>query len=338
MDRVLIFCLCVPFLSSGYSSTTFEHQTVFQGEIELPARSSRELVFAFAEGDSLFLEASVVKGNDISRLEIMRWDGPVIYSSSAKPKITAALRIPRTTGIIIEFTNTALFRGKLIGVTITRKPTRAEYIDFDTQFRTDTLYDTTWTTEYRQRVVKVNTISEDVVNTTLKLGARLVGPNTRTTYSFKLPEGTSQWAYWVGLEEAYSYMKDTMGDALKVYGAIDPVGALALNLVSNLVVGGTKNDIHYYIADSDNASLFMDEEAFRVYYKGKNIIADYKLIKDLIPTFRLYFCLDNSHSTLTEKTVILRVVAVKLEPQYETYEVKVPHIKMKIMPKWDKEQ
>ncbi|MEO0263604.1 MAG: hypothetical protein ABIM62_07800, partial [candidate division WOR-3 bacterium] len=234
-----------------------------------------------------------------------------------------------------KFKNTSLWSDKYYRFTLSRIPTKEEFITYDPTVEWDTLYDTTYVTVSESTLAHVDTLPEEVVNTQLKIGA-----GDRTYIKVSLPKNTIYWVYWVGVgQEAVNGLQEMasqLPEAAQVLGIADPVTAFAMGLLPKLFTLSKGLDITYYfLYDYDDVVKFMGGEEFKTFKWGERIITDYaKMEKTFQREF--YMGLSNSYSIFTPKLVTVKIVAVKTIPKYNIREVQKPEVHKRVIPKINK--
>ena len=309
----------------------------------------KSFYYKFAEGDTIIFSAEVIKGNDISEVNIIKYPNTVVYTSYAAKKVeNEVIYNPSKAIYQILFKNTSLLNSKVYKFVIYRKPTKPEFNDFDVSVQMITTYDTIYVEAIESTLVKADTTWEEVINTTLNVGSQIKGGDTKTYVKVNLPSNTLSWVYWIGVgQEALEALKqlsksisNTLYTASNVVGTVDPSSALAayaLGFVTDLSVNvKSKDDINYYIISNyEDLVNFLNDEPFYLIKKGERVITDFgKMTYPTEGTF--YIALDNSYSIFTTKLVNIKVVAIKILPQYEKMKVrKVIEVRERSYPKLD---
>ena len=187
----LVFITLMMFYSLDYGEF-LSQINIIDSEFKIGARSFRKFYYNFANGDTLVLKAEVIKGNNISGLRIFSWPDATLFSSYAAKIITKKLYIPKKTTIGIEVKNTSIFGNKVYKISISRIPQNKNSINFNTQVKWDTTYDTTYVPVVESTLVEQDTIPKKVLNSNLTL-------NKKYVLSFTIPKGTISWGYWIGV-------------------------------------------------------------------------------------------------------------------------------------------
>jgi len=136
----------------------------------------KSFYYKFAEGDTIIFSAEVIKGNDISEVNIIKYPNTVVYTSYAAKKVEDEVIYNPSKAIYqISFKNTSLLNSKVYKFVIYRKPTKPEFNDFDVSVQMITTYDTIYVEAIESTLVKADTTWEEVVNTTLNVGSQMGG-------------------------------------------------------------------------------------------------------------------------------------------------------------------
>lgn len=307
-------------------------QLVANLNFKIPASRGKTFYYKFAEGDTVIINALVVKGKDISEFRVEKWPNTLLYENYAIPYIkNLKLYIPSTSVLSIYLGNSSIFSEKIYRLAIYRIPTK-NFEKFETSVEWIPIYDTVWVEKYETTLVKIDTISETILHTTTKIDA-----GKKTYVKVKLPENTSYWVYWIGVGQKALEALNSLGEKLPsgalALGITDPVTAFALGLIPQLVKLNQGLDINYYIIkDYQNLKNFLNGEGFYLIKKGERVVSDYAKMYEPKEGV-VYFAFSNSYSWFTPKTVTLKVVAVKHVPKFNIKKIKVPQVSVRYKPK-----
>ncbi|MEO0197331.1 MAG: emp24/gp25L/p24 family protein [candidate division WOR-3 bacterium] len=292
----------------------------------------KEFYYKFAQGDTIIFNAWVKSGNDISEVSIKKYPSSVIFSSMATRTVeNKSIFVEKNAVYVFSFKNTSLYNKKVYKFTIHRIPTKEEFQDFNTSVEWETIYDTTYVTKIESVLIKVDTIVEEVVNTQTKVKAQ-----STSTIQVNLPERTSHWAYWIGVgQEAIEGLermseevsKLLAGKAILGAASISPVAAFALGMVPSLFTLHQGLDISYSFEQYKGGEWVS-------FKRGSRVVTDYAKM-EYPKSGVFYIRLDNSYSVFTSKLVAVKVVAVRLIPQYDIRQVKEPNITIRKVPRLD---
>jgi hypothetical protein len=349
---------------------TFSPVQFLQTEVALSKGSSWSQDFILAPGDSLKVTASCLrqvgsscgpfgalgdifskKGDNVGKAALSEWHGGTITSvfEQYRPELVYYSENGGAYTLTIE--NHSGHRTNLYSLTATRVPTQKKHAKFDASFRADTSYETTWTTEDRQRLVRTDTVrdttwitqpdsvlvsidttTESVFDEVRKVPS-LLGPGDPFTFvDFVLPDNTYRWAYWVGVEEAYSVMKQVFGAVLKTAGTAltltDPVAAFAVGKLDDIMTGKSGSvDINYQLLGLKNGKLDTIVLGGRIREASRRMSS--------VGEKQFAFVLDNMYSKATAKDVHVKVVAVLLNKTYRYIETRIPTVKTRSVPLYE---
>lgn len=300
------------------------------------------------------------KGDNVGRIAVDEWEGNTVASVWEQVSPSLSCVSERGGAYTLTVENHSGHRTNLYSVRAARVPVSKRYVGFVPEFVADTAFDTTWTTEVRQRLlreeitkdttweenaestlVSVDTLTDDVLDE-----VKHVPSQSTELVQFEIPSDAERWAYWVGVEEAYSALKRLLGPAAQAagYALGGPVAAYAAGAISDLAGQSNTSNIDVgYTLDQ------MNDYGYTRIVNGGRVKASYR--KMPCSGYRHYsFHLDNSYSVLTPKSVHVKVVSVKTVknysvevsnlpvvttrkvPIYQDYEVKVPHVTYRVTP------
>lgn len=335
MSRILILTVMLLQISV-HNSFAFEPVDVTDMIFSVGGRGEKSFYYKFATGDTIILNASVTKGKDISEISVEEWPSSIKFQAMAIQNIeNKKIFIPKTAVYTFRFKNSATFKSKTYQITIRRIPSQSDMAMFNTTVEWDTLYETTYVAGIETVLVKVDTITEEIVDTQIKIGSQLSGDD-RSYLQINIPKGTDYFAYWIGVgqeaNEGLKEMAKQLPATAVALGIGTPVAAFAVGLISQLFTLSKGRQVDYYfIADYQNLTRFLSEQTFYMIKKGEEVITDYAKMD--APTQKMiYLGLHNSHGRISSRLVTINIVAVKIESKYEYREIQKPVIKKKIVP------
>ncbi len=303
----------------------------------ISAREEKQFYYKFADRDTIIFNAWTIAGKDISELSIIKWPETPVFNSWSVPIVeNKKIFVEKEAVYCFGFKNSSLLSSKVYKFTLHRVPTEEKSPDFSTAVEWDTLYDTTYVADVEEILLGVDTITEEIVDTQLKIGSQLSGDD-RSYVQISIPEGTDYLAYWIGVgqeaNEGLKEMAQQLPKAAVALGIVNPVAAFAVGLVPQLFTLSKGRQVDYFfIADYQNLTSFLSNQAFYMIKKGEEVITDYAKMD--APTQKtIYLGLYNSHGRISSRLVTINIVAVKIEPQYEYRDVKRPVVKKKAVPK-----
>lgn len=299
---------------------------------KIESQSVKEFYFRFAKGDTVYISSWVIKGDNVSSIEFSKWDGGILFYIESVPLLeNKTIYIPADGIYVVTLRNTSLWREKLYGFRLFRKPTSPQFNDFRVNVIWDTLYDTTYVNVVESTLIKVDTVIENILDRKLKVRAGSV--NYVGVY---IPPTANYWAYWVGVGqeawERYRKLGMELSKNITNSGIIDPLSAFAINLIPHLVRLSQGLDIDYYIlSDKQNFIRFKRGERFFYFKGGKRIVSDYAKIQN--KKGRFYIAFNNTYSILTDKIVSVKVITVEIRPHYKITVSKKPVVRKVAIPR-----
>lgn len=284
------------------------------------------LYFGFAEGDQMIFNFEETNGKELKELEIVEMPGT---SKSLDFKISKIvnkiIKIPRTGIYKFRFTNSGI-SVRLCKYKIQRIPASPATQNFNPTVYNALVDDTTYTTveeeymskedtvitNYQDRIIKVNTVSNPGGN--------------KSTFNFVLNENVIAWSYYIHVNQAGQQVYDDANKLINEdskmviakFPAYNVLGALALNrpvTINKLQAG---EDIAYWIMEGENADLFSSGAQFRFIKKGK-VVNDYSRMDPRKGS--LYFCFSNDNTT-EPVTVTVKITTVGINESLQTRQVK----------------
>ncbi len=141
---------------------------VVQRNLDIGRRKEDSVLLRFAPGDTILFEAEVIKGNDISEIEVVDYfSRTVIFKDLARKKVRETLiNGPDTSFYVFRFKNTSLIRGKVYRLKVLRKPSDSRFADFRTLPIWKTIVETTFVEVYDtvyKDVIEVKELYKDIV-------------------------------------------------------------------------------------------------------------------------------------------------------------------------------
>ncbi|OGC43333.1 hypothetical protein A2Y85_05045 [candidate division WOR-3 bacterium RBG_13_43_14] len=300
--------------------------------------SEKSWQYRFAAGDTIILQAKVVKGKCISELSVQEWPSALKYQGLEINEIEKRIYVPTAALYTFAVKNNMAFQERTYQLNIQRIPASPDKIEYNTTAMWDTLYDTTYVAAVETTVIGIDTTFDEIINTQKKIGSQMSG-DFRSFLQIDIPLGTKYWAYWIGVgqdaSEGLQSMAQNLGEGAATLGIVNPVAAFALGLVPKLFTLNQGHDITYYfIADYSNLQLFLNSQMFYLIKQGQRIITDYSKMTDPV-SGTIYLGLDNSFSQMTSKTVTISIVAVKFNSKMVFQNIQKPKVSKKIIPKLD---
>lgn len=296
---------------------------------ELGSGGTKEIFYKFEKGDTVEFKVQAPRKEKVDKFLVERYPGSLVYSLAEEREASNRIIMPERGVLRFYFKSNNLMFSKKYGFSLYRKNPAPEMASFSTAVTWSTRSDTSVVVKMVPVVIKTDTLSDVVLNKTIKVDA-----GTRTWFDFVIPDGTTTWAYWIGVgQEAEKQFQEFAGGLAQAGGALvmDPIAAFALNQVPALLQLNQGSPINYHlIQDVPSLNAFMARQQFRGLKHGVNVISDYAKM-DTPRAGRVYVGLNNEGAILLARTVTIKVVAIKLVNQTrdeERREIVVQQVKI----------
>ncbi|MDD4210343.1 MAG: hypothetical protein PHI52_08425 [Bacteroidales bacterium] len=355
MKHLLTFLFCIiPFVCYCQQ----EPIDVAELTIKVGGMSTEELYYGFAEGDQIIFSFEEENGKDIKEIEILE----IPSSSKFMDYKTSQIQDKRINvykkGVYSFRLYNSSVGGRICKIKIHRIPKNQELINFNTDWKWETIYDTIYTpyTEncligfdtlhYKETVkelIKTEQVEDIIIDKTQRVHSFWNENSCRTYLRVDLPSNTKQyykeekviaWAYWIGVGEesnkAYARNVAAMGDLASgvVSAFVTPLAGIAIGTITQLLLPTSGEDVEYaFISDYQNVQAFLSSQTYYQFDHGKGIAAYGKKTIPLQGTF--YIGLYNDNQT-TGIDVNVKIVVIKEVKTYEDIE----YDRMKITPKY----
>jgi hypothetical protein len=296
---VLMILISNFFYSQDYIDVT--DQTIKIGSMK-----EEEIYFGFAEGDKIVFNFIEVENKELKEIEIIEYPNNSKFSDY-KPRFieNKIINVTKTGVYIFRFKNSAI-NGRICKIKIQRIPISNETRNFNTNVTWETKqettynnytkdvivgYDTTYIQKYKKEIIKSELKEEMILDKTEKVNS----VNNLDYKNYKVMQVTMpqneiiqyktqkiiSWAYWIGVgkESSEAWAKNiktiskVASGAAAVLGA-GPLGGIAVGAVTSLIMPTSGEDVAYwFIPDYNNAQLFLANQTFTQFDKGKGIAA-----------------------------------------------------------------
>lgn len=325
-----------------------------------------ELYYSFAEGDIIVVDLEVVKGKNIKSFEIIELPSSMKFSSF-KPSSISQKQINVTQKGVYLFRIDAGIGGKVCNLKISRIPKDQSTERFNTGWKWEVLYDTTYThyeedsltgydtMHYTESVKEVTSgeLSEVILEERteeIRSYGIINHDNPRTFVEINLPRNQSGdnwekkvvgWGYWlcVGNSNGFWTRNKEMvtKSASSIAGAsLGPIGALIAGGVSSLVIpdaSSVDNVIWSIVRNGQEVQNFMNGGAIcsSSCLRNGNGPGAFGHFVDNYKQGRYYICLynDNTHDRIS---VTVKASAIIETTTYQD----VDYQRTKITPKYIK--
>jgi len=333
--------------------------------IRISGLKEEEIYFGFAEGDKIIFNFKEADNKELKEIEIVEYPSNSKFSDY-KTKIieNKTITVTKQGVYIFRFKNSAI-SGRICKIKIQRIPGSEATKNFnstvtwetrqETTYNTYTKdvivgYDTTYVQKSKKELVKTE-LSEDMI---LEKNERVnsidnLDYKNYETIQVTLPQNEIStyktkkivsWAYWIGVgkesSEAWAKNVKTVSNvasgALTIFGG-GPLAGIAVGAVTSLAMPPTTGEdvAYWFIPDYQNAQLFLANQSFNQFDKGKGVAAFGKNSNRTQGVFYIGLLNDNQFQGIDAN--------VKISVIWETnyYEDK-QYTEMNVTPRYEKKQ
>ena len=263
MKKILFFIILCSLTIEAFSQTPI---VVADMSFKSSGSEPKELYYSFAEGDIIVVDFEVVKGKNIKSLEVIELPSSMKFSSF-KPSSISQKKINVNQKGVYLFRIDAGIGGKVCNLKISRIPKDQSTERFNTGWKWEVLYDTTYTHYKKDSLIGYDTIH--YVETVKEVTSRelseviledrteeirsigwIVHDNPRTYVEISLPQNQSGnnwekkvvgWGYWLCVGENsnsfWSRNKAMVSKSATIAGnTLGPIGGLIAGGVTSLVI------------------------------------------------------------------------------------------------------
>lgn len=357
MKRTIFFAL-IQLSIYSYSQEPID---VTDQTIKIKATKEEELYFGFAEGDKVIFNFKEVGNKELKEIEVIEYPGNSKFSDFKTNKVeNKVFNILKQSVYVFRFRNTAL-SGRICQIKIQRIPATESTKNFNTSVIWVTKQDTTWNTytkdvviaydttylqKTKREMVKTEQREELIVDKIERVHSTTNSNGHKTSVFFTLPQNQSTnmvtktvvaWAYWVGVGEeankAWKANAKTIQSVVKTGAAYftTPLGALAIGLVTDLMIPKLGEDVYYAVVDRQNRDFFLVGNQYRLWDEGTGVAGYKKFTNPNLCQGTYFICLSNDNLTLGID-VNVKAIAI-VETSY--YEDK-PYTEMNVSPRSEK--
>ena len=334
----IVFLFFLNFLFSN------EPILVTESTIMLDLEQTKELYFSFAEGDEIIFDMEMIKGKHIKEIEVIEMPTNSMLTEFKAKNITNKRIQIRNKGIYkFRFYSSSLTR-RVCKIKIYRIPANESKKNFNTNWKWETVRDTTYTAYQEDSLVGYQTIKYKETIKELKETKyeeimlfektqrvhSYWNPNASRTYlRVDLPkinnnqlreEKLIAWSYWIGVgQEGAEAYKENIKSVSNFVGKVaniyyqSPLAGVAVGAITNLMIPTTGQDIQYYfIDDYNNVTQFLNQQNFLQFDQGKGIAAFGRSERTKNSTFYIGLYNDNRRLGLDVDVKVLVVKEIKL--------------------------
>ena len=330
MKRIILtlITLFVATISFTFAQTSIN---ITESTFKIDAFDEEVFYYGLAEGDQLIFNVEEVNGRKLKEVEIIELPASSKFMDYKTKKINnKTLNITKTGVYKFRFANSAI-SGRVCKLKIQRIPAKESLRNFNTNVYWRTVFDTTYTTQQEEGLIKTDTIISNITDQIAKVHSIANRNGNKTTFNFTLPQHTVAWSYYIGVnqagqkvfENATKLLSKTAGHLISKIPGYGPMAALALDGVSYLSQLQSGEDIDFYIIGNDYVNLFLAGKDFKYIKKGK-VINDYS--KMTSPLSGMYHvCLLNDNA-ITGVSVTVKITAIIVNNQYGVRPVQKIHL------------
>lgn len=306
--------------------------------LKVGASNTEELYYGFSEGDQIIFNFEEVNKKDLKEIEIIELPSNSKFMDYKTSKIIdKKINVYKKAIYYFKFSNSAI-TGRICKIKIQRIPKSESLINFNTEWKWFTQFDTTYinytqdsligydTLLYKETVKELITseIKEENILTETKAPISSIGwmeQNVNTmVIPITLPQNielgnetrtVTSWAYWVNVGdesiEKYNSAKTIMKGGASL--VLTPLGAYAFGAISDLVLPTGSDAVFAALTDLNNKFLFQNKLNFSPFYYSKSVASTKKFTDSDMCQGTYYLCLRNDNSTF-KIYVTVNVVAI----------------------------
>ena len=321
---------------------------VYEGTVKIKPMQEENLYFGFAAGDQIVVRLTETSGKEIKEFSVVELPNSQrcqeIDVSSVKDRHIAVGQ-----KAVYQFAiKNGSVTNRVCEVRIQRVPRSEETADFNTGWKWQTVYDTTYTTYTQDSIVGYDTLSSkkvarDLVSSELKeysLLDKTVSVKARGIIKHEIPkmcvpitlpnlENTETckqeivaWAYWMGVgPSADNIFSRNKGTLVNLSGLVtaNPLAKLAIGVATALIIpDGKKIDpVWYAVTDEAGKAAFMEDEDFHAldYGRGKGSYSRFSDPEQCQGPY--YVCIKNENLHNSVDVTVKAVAIVKVETYKE---------------------
>ncbi|MFY0598791.1 MAG: hypothetical protein JXR03_03910 [Cyclobacteriaceae bacterium] len=305
-----------------------------ESSIKINGLDDKEVYFGFKEGDQIVFSFKEVKGKELKKVEVSEITSGSKFKDFKVKKIENKVLEVSVSGIYrFRFVNSAI-GNRVCKYTIKRIPSSIETLDFDSNVYWRTFYDTTYTSQQEDYLIRreyvpktIVPVSEHYINSGTH--AAIKGGDSRISIPVTLPKNTQEWYYEFAAfrdDEAIQTVRktfDLVGDLSKL---IDKSGVL--NIAVDMLTQPPGGDIcDVYLFEYDDSRLFEAKEEFSYYPIGSRENIKSGIIKLEVGNDQTLYLGFRNPSRLDGIHIAVEVVAIVLEEEWGIRNVEKMKIK-----------
>ncbi len=301
---------------------------------------NEELYYGFAEGDQIIFSFEEKNGKGLKEIEIIELPSNSKFMDFKSSRIeNKTFHVHKKGVYLFKLTNGAL-GGRICKIHIQRIPKSEDLITFNTNWRWETFYDTTYVPytedslvgynnvtvkKNRKELVSVDTLAMELFSKTERVHSETaLGKSQYSTLNVQLPQNSYSpakfnpyqstevvaWSYWIGVgqkaNEEYEKANKNLTTGIKVIGSLTGYGALAslaVTGISMFEVPSVGDNVRYQFISTQYG-------AQRVFDSGNGIAASARHSDILQGGFTIQLYNDNVMEGI-DVTVKVAVVSIR---------------------------
>lgn len=264
MKKILFFIILCSLTIEAFSQTPI---VVADMSFKSSGSEPKELYYSFAEGDIIVVDFEVVKGKNIKSFEVIELPSSMKFSSF-KPSSISQKKINVNQKSVYLFRIDAGIGGKVCNLKISRIPKDQSTERFNTGWKWEVLYDTTYTHYKKDSLIGYDTLHyvETVKEVTSKELSEVIledrteeihsigwidHDDPRTYVEISLPQNQSGnnwekkvvgWGYWLCVgnnsNSFWSRNKEMVSKSVSTIAgaALSPIGGLIVGGITSLAI------------------------------------------------------------------------------------------------------
>ncbi|MDD4991546.1 MAG: hypothetical protein PHR83_04855 [Paludibacter sp.] len=325
MNRLLLTI----FGLSLFTATSFGRQTIdlTAQTVKIEPQQETKLYYGFAAGDKISFTLEVADKNYLSEVEVLEYPTNSKYSDINVTKLNLKTIVVPKEGVYVFRLKNLSPTGRVCKFKIQRTPASDLTAGFNsnvtwqqqqlTTYKTYTKdvvvgYDTLYTQKTRKELLRTELSEDIVIDKTERVNSKsIIGSKNLKAIEVTLPQNeitdeqskkVVAWAYWIGVgkeaTEAWkknvNIFRNIASGAATILGG-GPLAGYAIGTVAGFVMPTMGEDVAYwFIPDSKNSDLFLNDKPFTHFDKGKGIAAFGKNTTKTQGTFYIGLLNDNT--------------------------------------------
>ncbi len=293
------------------------------------------LYYGFEAGEKIVFNFSEVDKKELKQIEIAEYPSNIKFADYKTKEIQNKIINVISKGVyVFRFQNTAL-GGRICKVKIQRIPASEATKNFNTDVVWKNYNDTTYKEETERYLIKSDTVIDNsICSPDIVVHSSSNANGNHESFNFTLPRNTVKWGYYVGVDQEGKQAfekasRQTANDAARLPG-YGPLAAFVLYGAACFSTLQSKESVNYALVEGEqNRNQFYHDQAYNAYKSG-NVACDPEKMT-FIPQGNLYFCFRNTN-LITAITVTLRIMAVTVNQEWGTRQVKKMNIVTKNLP------